>query len=145
MAIARSIVAVLAGVALGSMVNMALIMASGHVIPPPPGADFTTPEGLAAAAALMEPRHFLFPFLAHALGTLVGAFVAALISRSHKAACAGIVGAVFLAGGIMASWMIPAPAWFVALDLLAAYAPPAWLGYRLARSRTAREGTSNPP
>jgi len=135
-AILRSIVAVIAGVVLGSLVNMALIMASGHVIPPPAGADMTTAEGLGAAMHLMEPRHFLFPFLAHALGTLVGAFVAAKVSRSHKRLCAGIVGVLFLIGGIMAARMIPAPAWFVALDLIGAYLPFAWLGHWLARSRS---------
>ncbi len=137
MAILRSIVAVVAGVILGSVVNMALIMASGYVIPPPAGADMTTAEGLSAAMHLMEPRHFLFPFLAHALGTLVGAFVAAKVSRSHKLLSAGIVGVIFLAGGIMASQMIPSPTWFIALDLIGAYLPFAWLGHWLARARSA--------
>ncbi len=136
MIILRAIVAVIAGVVLGSLVNMALIMASGHVIPPPAGADMTTAEGLTAAMHLMEPRHFLFPFLAHALGTLVGAFVAASVSRSHKLWCAVVVGVIFLIGGIMAARMIPAPTWFVALDLIGAYLPFAWLGYWLARARS---------
>ena len=30
----------------------------------------------------------------------------------------------------MASLMIPAPAWFIATDLLLAYLPMAWLGLR---------------
>ena len=30
-----------------------------------------------------------------------------------------------------ASFMIPAPTWFIALDLLAAYIPMAWLGIRM--------------
>jgi hypothetical protein len=54
MATLRSIVAVIAGVILGSLVNMALIMASSYVIPPPAGADMTTAEGLGAAMHLME-------------------------------------------------------------------------------------------
>ncbi|CAN5684169.1 hypothetical protein BH23PSE2_BH23PSE2_07920 [soil metagenome] len=138
MAISRLILAVVAGVVLGSLVNMALILASGHVIPPPAGVDMTTAEGLAAAMPLLEPRHFLFPFLAHALGTLAGAFVAAKLCPSRKLLAAGIVGVVFLVGGIIASRMIPAPAWFIALDLIGAYLPFAWLGLWLARSRPAR-------
>lgn len=135
MAILRSITAVVAGVVLGSVVNMALVAVSGHVIPPPPGVDMTTAEGLQAGMPLLEPRHFIFPFLAHALGTLAGAFVAARISRAHKLVSAGMVGAVFLVGGIVASTMIPAPAWFIAVDLIGAYLPFAWLGHWLARSR----------
>lgn len=135
LAILRAIVAVVAGVVLGSVVNMALVAVSGHVIPPPPGVDMTTAEGLRAGMPLLAPRHFLFPFLAHALGTLTGAFVAAKISRAHKRVSAGVVGAVFLVGGIIAATMIPAPAWFIAADLIGAYVPFAWLGYWLARPR----------
>ena len=138
MIILRAIVAVLAGLVLGSLVNMALIMASGHVIPPPVGADMTTADGLSAAMHLMEPRHFALPFLAHALGTLAGAFIATKVAPAYKLMCAGIVGVLFLVGGIIASLMIPAPAWFIALDLIVAYLPFAWLGHRLARSRSSQ-------
>ena len=33
---------------------------------------------------LFEPKHFLFPFLAHALGTFAGAWLAAFIAASYK-------------------------------------------------------------
>jgi hypothetical protein len=45
------------------------------------------------------------------------------------------VSTLFLAGGIAASVMIPAPAWFKALDLTIAYLPMAWLATRLAGRR----------
>ena len=60
----------------GSLVNGAIVSISGAIIPPPAGADFTTEAGLKASAALMEPKHFILPWLAHVLGTLVGAFLA---------------------------------------------------------------------
>ena len=63
----RIVLAVVAGLVLGSVVNMALIMVSGKVIPPPAGADVSTMEGLKASLHLFEARHFVFPFLAHAL------------------------------------------------------------------------------
>lgn len=132
---ARLIVAIVLGLVLGAAVNMALVMASGHVIAPPPGADMTTAEGIAAALPQLTPRHFLFPFLAHALGTLAGAFVAAKIASRRKPVGALVVGAFFFAGGVMAARMIPAPAWFIAADLLCAYFPFAWLGHRLAGAR----------
>ncbi len=72
--IVKNILAVISGAILGGFVNMGIIMVSGSIIPPPEGADITTMEGLKSAMHLMEPRHFIFPFLAHALGTLVGAF-----------------------------------------------------------------------
>lgn len=132
--IVRNILAVVAGVLLGSVVNMGLIQISGFVIPPPAGADMTTAEGIKAALPLLEPKHFIFPFLAHALGTLVGAFIAAKIGASRRMMLAMIVGVIFLAGGIAATFMIPAPTWFMVLDVVVAYLPMAYLGAMLAGS-----------
>ena len=126
----RNVVAVVLGVVVGSVVNMALVAVGPLVVAPPAGVDVTTAEGLQAGMALLQPRHFLFPFLAHAAGTLAGAFVAARVAANHAARLALVVGLVFLAGGVMAASMIPAPGWFVALDLIAAYLPMAWLGGR---------------
>ena len=42
-----------------------------------------------------------------------------------------IVGIGFLIGGIINVINLPAPAWFSALDLIAAYIPMGWLGGRL--------------
>lgn len=131
MALFRNVLAVVAGVLVGGAVNMALVVVGPQFVPPPPGADMTTAEGLAAAMPLLGPRHFVFPFLAHALGTLAGALTAYLVAASWKPGIAHVVGASFLAGGIAAAFMIPAPAWFIALDLLAAYVPMAWLGTRI--------------
>ena len=127
----RNALAVLAGVAVGGGVNMALITLSPSLIPPPAGVDVTNAESLKVAMHLFEPRHFIMPFLAHALGTFVGAFAAWMIAASHRTQMAYLVGAIFLCGGVAASFMIPAPAWFVALDLIAAYLPMAWLAARL--------------
>jgi len=133
----RLILAVIAGLFVGSIVNMALVMLSGHVIPPPAGVDTTTTEGLKAAMPLFEPKHFLFPFLAHAVGTLVGAFIATLATPGRTWGPAWTVGGLFLIGGIAAVAMLPSPLWFTVVDLVLAYLPMTWLGHRLA-SRTPR-------
>jgi hypothetical protein len=129
--ILKNVLAVFAGALIGGVVNMGLIMISGSIIPPPEGADLTTPEGLNAAMPLMEAKHFIFPFLAHALGTLVGAFIASRIGATRKMGLALIVGVLFLVGGISAVFLIPAPIWFILLDLIMAYIPMAWLGGKL--------------
>lgn len=133
MKILRNVLAVLVGLVLGGVVNMSLILAGGKIVPPPAGADTTTMEGLKASMHLFEARHFLFPFLAHALGTLAGAFVAAKIAASQPLAMAMVVGAAFLAGGVINVIMLPSPIWFSVLDLVGAYIPMAWLGSRLAK------------
>ncbi|MBX7059556.1 MAG: hypothetical protein K1X75_15945 [Leptospirales bacterium] len=133
MVILRNILAVVGGLVLGSVVNMGLIMIGPHLIAPPPGADLSTEAGLAAAMSLFEPRHFIFPFLAHALGSLAGAFLAARIAAKQKLVLALLVGAIFLLGGIYMIVTIPSPLWFALLDLIGAYIPMAYLGARLFR------------
>lgn len=137
----RMIGSVLLGAVAGSIVNMGLIMVSGSVIPPPQGADVTTMEGLKASMHLFEPQHFLFPFLAHALGTLVGAFVAGVTAPGRSAIPAYVVGGLFLVGGVANVAMLPSPVWFSAVDLILAYLPAAWVGLKLAnRVRPQRGG-----
>jgi len=135
-AIVRNILAVIVGAVAGGVINMAIVMIGPMVIAPPAGVDMTTVEGLKAGMHLMGPQHFISPFLAHAIGTLVGAMVAWLIAASYKQICAYIVGVLFLLGGISACFMIPAPAWFRALDLIVAYIPMAWLGAMIGQSFT---------
>ncbi len=140
MRLARTVLAVVLGLLLGSVVNMGVIALGGTLVPPPGGLDTRTADGLQAAMPLFQPRHFAAPFLAHALGTLVGAAVAVRLSPRRGIGPAIAVGGFFLLGGLAAAWMLPAPAWFIATDLLLAYGPMAWLGARIARrpaSRTA--------
>ena len=127
----RNALAILAGIVIGGGVNMAFITLSPLLIPPPAGVDVNSAESLGKAMHLFEPRHFIMPFLAHAVGTLTGALAAYLVAASHKAQIAFVIGVVYLCGGVAASFMIPAPAWFIALDLWAAYLPRAWLGIRI--------------
>ena len=129
--VVRNVLAILAGIVIGSVVNMAIVKFGGFLIPLPPGVDVSNPESLAKAMPLFEPRHFVAPFLAHALGTLAGALAAYLIAATRRAQMAYLIGALFLVGGVAASFMIPAPGWFIALDLLAGYIPMAWLAIQI--------------
>ena len=132
-ALIRNLLAVIIGLALGAGVNMSLIVLGSSVIPPPAGVDVTDAQNIGASIHLFGPQHFVFPFLAHALGTLAGALTAYLIAASYRHLFAYVIGAFFLAGGITVTFMIPAPAWFTILDLVAAYLPMAWIGTQFGR------------
>jgi hypothetical protein len=134
----RIVLAVIGGIVVGSGVNMALIALGARLIPPPVGVDVSSAEELSRALHLFEPRHFVMPFLAHALGTLVGALVAYVLAPSHRTRLAFVVGGFFLLGGVAASLMIPAPIWFIALDLSVAYLPMAWLATRIGAGAAKR-------
>ncbi len=127
----RNLLAAIAGLLLGSILNGGIIQYSHLLIPPPPGVDLTTEAGLQKAMHLMEPKHFLMPFLAHALGTLAGAILAARLSNSLRPALS--IGILFMAGGLYMVWMLPSPLWFNVADISLAYLPMAWLGYKLGK------------
>lgn len=135
----RNVLAVLAGIVIGGLVNGTLITISPSVIAPPAGVDVSDSESLRSNIHLFQPRHFVMPFLAHALGTFAGALVAYLIAATWNARIALAIAALFLCGGIAASFMIPAPVWFIVLDLVVAYLPMGWLAARIGgRMRPAR-------
>jgi hypothetical protein len=131
----RNVLAVVGGILVGGTVNMALVFAGPHIIAPPAGADVTTMEGLKASLHLFGPQHFVFPFLAHALGTLTGAAVAARLAASRPLMLAMVIGVLYLAGGVANTLTLPGPTWFNALDNVVAYLPMAWLGASLVTRR----------
>ena len=132
----RNILAVVAGVVFGSLVNMGIIMISGSIIPPPEGVDPTDMESLKQSMHLFGPQHFLMPFLAHAIGTFAGAVIAALIAVKKKIMFAMGIGVVFLVGGIINIFMLPSPLWFTIVDLAGAYIPMAYLAGRLVAGKS---------
>src|SRR5262245_23865443 len=115
--VARNVLALLVGLVVGSLVNMGLVTFGPLVIPLPAGADTSTAESLRESMKLFTPVNFIVPFLAHALGTLAGAFVAAKLAASHPAKFAIGIGVFFLIGGIAAARMFGGPLWFIVADL----------------------------
>jgi hypothetical protein len=122
----RNILAVIAGVLSGSVVNMVIVMV-GTALIPLPDPNYQTP---------LEAKNVIFPFAAHAVGTLVGSWVASAIAVSHRFKISIGIGVFFLLGGIAAVAMIAAPLWFEAADLILAYIPMAWLGWKIAGGKS---------
>lgn len=124
--------AVIAGLAAGSAVNMGLVIVGAEIIPPPAGIDVRDVESIKSGMHLFEFKHFIVPFVAHALGTLVGAFAAVIIAAASKMTMALVIGVLFLILGSINALMLPSPVWFVVVDLVGAYLPMAWIGARLS-------------
>tara|TARA_R110000868_G_scaffold314046_2_gene575026 strand:- start:183 stop:602 length:420 start_codon:yes stop_codon:yes gene_type:complete len=129
--IVRNVLAVIVGWFGGSIVNMSLIKA-GQSVFPFDGIDPNDMEALAEIMPTLDAEYFVFPFLAHAVGTLVGALIAGLIAANHKMKFSLSIGGLFLIGGIMINYMLPGPIWFAVLDIVVAYIPMAWIGGTLA-------------
>ena len=129
----KPLVLTLMAAILGMALNGYLIAYSHLFVAPPVGADLTTEEGLLAAMPLMEPKHYAMPFLAHALGTLLSAFLVSWWVRPATLQRSMLLGFVFLAGGLYMVRILPSPMWFNVVDLGLAYLPMAYLGYYAGR------------
>ena len=132
----RNIFAIIIGWFIGSAVNMGLIE-TGHTLIPIEGLDPNDMKALAKVMPTLSAKFFIFPFLAHALGTLVGAIVAGSIATSHKMKFSLAIGVLFLLGGIVVSFMLPAPIWFIACDIIIAYIPMAFIGGKIVKKISA--------
>ena len=133
--IIRNILALIIGLVVGSFVNMGIILISNFIIPAPAGADLTTEEGLIKAMELMQPKHFIMPFLAHALGTFSGALLCSALAASFRFYMVMLIASLFFVGGIYMVMLLPSPLWFNLTDLILAYFPMAYLGYFLLKKK----------
>lgn len=130
----KTSIALITGFVSGSIINMAILQIGGNIIPPPEGTDTTTMEGLKQTMHLFRPIHFLMPFLAHAIGTFIGALLTGLIATGNSKILSLVIGLLFMAGGIASFVMLPAPVWFGIADIALAYLPMAWLGWKLSKN-----------
>ncbi|SMD36357.1 hypothetical protein SAMN04488029_2849 [Reichenbachiella faecimaris] len=132
--ILKNILALIAGIVIGSLVNIGLIMLGHALVPPPEGMNPMDLESLKEFMPMFETKHFIGPFLAHGLGTLAGAFATAKIAANHQLKFALAIGVWFLYGGISMVLDFPSPMWFNVLDLSMAYLPMAWMGWQISSS-----------
>ena len=133
MKIIKNILAVTIGIILGAIVNMYIIEYLQKVIKLPQGVNPKDIKSLKEGIYLFEPKHFVGPFLAHSIGVLVGAYLAAKIGASKNLILAIIVGSFFFIGGVYMVYILDAPIWFSVLDIIVAYIPMAFLGWKLSR------------
>ncbi len=131
----RNIAAVLIGIVAGGLVNSTLVTYSDYFIALPKGFDPNDPESLIKFMPLFETKHFIMPFLSHALGTLVGAIITGLICTKKSIKLVYIISGVFFLGGTAMLIMISSPLWFAIIDLTFAYFPMAWLAKKITSKK----------
>jgi hypothetical protein len=134
MKIFKACLAIIIGIIAGSVINAGLIFLCNAVFGAPEGMDLFDAESVKAHADKLTAANFVGTLLAHQLGTLVGAFVAAMIAPFRKMIFSLVIGAWFLACGIYAATLIPAPTWFIIGDF-SLYIPFAFIGGKLGSGR----------
>ena len=122
----KNIGIVILGIIIGMIVNMGLIIIGGIFFP--------LTDNLEPMNAInWDFKYFIFPFLAHSIGTLSGAFIVSKISRNSHIIMPLIVGLYFLSGGLYMVTILPAPTWFILLDIILCYIPMALLGWKVSK------------
>ena len=122
----KNIGIVIIGIIIGMIVNLGLIILGGVVFP--------LPENFEPMNAMnWDLKYFIFPFLAHSIGTFSGSFIVTKISKKSNIILPLIVGLYFLLGGIYMITILPAPMWFVLLDVILGYIPMTLLGWKISK------------
>ncbi len=115
---------------LGIIIGM-IIISGIHFLE---GLVFVKPENFNHMNAMnWDLKYFIFPFLAHSIGTLSGAFIASKLLRGNNIIIPLTVGVFFLWVGIYMVMIIPAPIWFISLDLILCYITMALLGWKISK------------
>jgi len=122
----KNIAIVILGIIIGMIVNIGLIFLGGIIFSP--SGNFEPMN-----AMNWDFKYFIFPFLAHSIGTLSGAFIVSKLSKKSSIIFPLIVGLYFLSGGIYMVTILPAPTWFVLLDVILGYIPMALLGWKISK------------
>lgn len=130
----RNICSIVLGCIIGALTNGFIVKYGPLLIPNPPGYSYATIELFKSTIHLLQPIHYLVPFTAHAVGTLVGSVVACKIALSSHKILSYLVATLFFLGSLyMVFALFPlSPMWFNVLDLVGAYFPMAWIAYKLA-------------
>jgi hypothetical protein len=128
--IVRSVLAIFLGVISCFFLILAVEMLGQLVYPPPPGMDFSKPETVEAALKSVKPGQFAFVLAAWAIGTFIGAGIAARIAPNWKLAHGMVIGVLFLLASIGQMSMFPHPIWVWVIGV-AEFLPVAYFGARL--------------
>ncbi|MFM7731625.1 MAG: hypothetical protein ACKO6L_11340 [Flavobacteriales bacterium] len=117
---------------IGGLVNLGLVYFGYAIVPLPEGFDMNDENQFALAVSQFQPINYLFPFLAHFMGSLVASYIAtrALGTKTAWVLPSGL----FLIGGMQMIQRVPSPMWFNAVDLGLAYFPAGYMGYLMARN-----------
>jgi len=121
----RNILATLAGLVAGNVLNFALVMLNSSVLfPMPPGVDFNNQAGFAEYIRTLPVAAFLVVLAAHSAQAAGGTWLASRFAHTRGPVPAIVIGGLTALGSGLNMLSLPAPAWMwvdVPLNLLCAY------------------------
>ena len=120
----RLIVAIVAGILVGSIFNGAVSALNLMLYPLPDGVNWVDVEAVEHYLANLPVMAYVIILIAHVGQSFVGSLVAAIIGKSFEMYVAIVIGTFSLIGGITNMMSLPLPAWMwveVPLYIIAAY------------------------
>ncbi|GLR15571.1 hypothetical protein [Portibacter lacus] len=125
--IVNRIFSILSGVVAGAIVIGILERVSNSMHPYPENLDPTDLDAVANHISSLPMSAFITVLFAHAIGALVGGFIASKMAKVQKRSAALFVGLILLVAGVLNLVSIPHPLWFSIADVII-YTPFALLG-----------------
>jgi hypothetical protein len=110
----RVILATIIGLICGNAVNMGIVGFANFPVAPTKPSEY---EAYIAAMNALTVMDYLVPLAAHLFGILTGLLVARFICKTSNIPIY-IVGVLHLIASLILIFIIPAPGWFVVLDLV---------------------------
>lgn len=130
----RTLLAIVTGLITAMLVIFGVEAIGLLLFPPPAGIRLDTEADLAKLVAMSSPAAKTWLVFGWALGSFVGAWVAARISRRHRRIAALAVALFIVAGTVMNAVVIAHPMWMNLLGILLPV-PLALLAARWVESR----------
>ena len=135
----RNVLAVIAGLIVGMVFNMAIIQLNTQVLyPMPDGLDTNDPDQFNGYLAGLPTLAFVVVVIAHLSQAFFGGWVAARVGKTKPMLLALIVGVLSLIGGIFALTMFEGPNWMIVE--LPLYLVVAGLAGRMESKRRRQDG-----
>jgi len=106
------------------------IISLGHlIVPTPDGIDTNDFESIKSNFHLFELKHFVFPLVAHIVGTFVASFLVSYLAMTHKLWFALGIGVLFMLVSLSLSIRIDYFNWIGIVEI-AQYIPVSFMGYK---------------
>ena len=138
----QNIFAVLLAILAAAIITFSIIVLGHSLIPTPAEIDTNDFESMKANFHLFEVKHFLFPLIAHGLGTFVASYLVARFAKTYKFWLALGIGVIFMLASLSLSIRIGHFNWIGVVEI-AQYIPMSFLGYKVwQRSNSTQNITS---
>lgn len=126
----KNVLAVLLAIFAAGIITFSIVVLGHSIIPTPDGIDTNDFESIKSNFHLFEVKHFLFPLIAHALGTLVASYLVSRFAKTYKLWFAIGIGILFMCASLSLSLRIGQFNWIGIVEILQ-YIPVSLLGYTI--------------